>query len=295
MSKGSGGPEKTDKSTELLKIQVYSDFSHTKATIMFSFAFAFFIGFSVLFYTLFYDKVLSPEVWGGSLIIIIAFTVYALYVIIRDYNTNLKRISDMIEIVREGKELPKLEKLRKIGESDCVSTGKKQGEEKPTEASLIAEYKALNDAVNRRSSEMLISDSFLFPISLAVVTFAIIHREELGTNIFFDVSFAVFLPILSSVLVLIFYYFWLTTTRINDICFDRLHEIEKELCIGGHSHIRKRISGKTWWKVRRNMWHIVFWLFIGAYVVTAIWLLGETYDTPTLVSGFLFPKIGLLC
>lgn len=153
--------------------------------------------------------------------------------------------------------------------------GKKEGKKEPDERSLIAEYEALNDSVNRRSSEMLISDSFLFPISLAVVTFAIIHRKELGTNIFFGVSNAVFLPVLSSVLVFIFYYFWLTTTRINDMCFDRLHEIEKELCIEGHSYIRERIRCKSWWKVRRNMWHIVFWLFIGAFVVTAIWLFRE--------------------
>jgi len=156
-----------------------------------------------------------------------------------------------------------------------IEEGKKEDKTKPTKNSLIAEYQSLNDSVNRRSEEMLIADSFLFPTTLAVVTFAIANKEALGTSNIAGLPTAGFLPLLSSVLILIFYIFWLTTTEINKICFDRLHEIEVELHIEGHRRIYDRIRSKCWWKIRSKLWHIIFLLFIGAYLFSAYWLFKE--------------------
>ena len=139
---------------------------------------------------------------------------------------------------------------------------------KSDKKALIAEYETLNRSVNKRSSEMLVVDSFLLPSSVAVVTFAIIYRQSLGL-------IAGFFSLISLALVVISYFFWVTANKINGVVFSRLHEIEIELKIKGHHYIRNKIGyDKTWWKIRRNLWHGIFWLFIVAYGFIAIWLFG---------------------
>ena len=154
---------------------------------------------------------------------------------------------------------------------------RKEGDEKePDIKSLIAEYQVLNKVVNRRGSDTLLVDSIMIPSSLIVVLFAIEFKESLGISILFNVPNAGFVPLLSLMLIMIPYILWWTSTKLDKICFDRMCAIEKELHIKGHQYIRERTRCKIWLKVRRNMWHVFFLLFIGTYIFTAWWLFRET-------------------
>ncbi len=100
-----------DNSLELLKIQIYSERAHQRLTTQITNSYAAFIGFVVFFYTLFYENVLP--LWGFiiGLITFVAGTVYETYHVRQVFNRDVKKISGMIETVKEGKGLPRLEDL----------------------------------------------------------------------------------------------------------------------------------------------------------------------------------------
>ena len=147
---------------------------------------------------------------------------------------------------------------------------------------LRVEYQVLNDTVNRRYSDVLIVESVIIPLSLAIVTFAIIYRTELKTSIFVGLPIAGFIPLLSFILILFLYFSWYTTKKINDISFERMCEIEKLLHLKGHQYVKEQIKGKTWFKVRWFMWHFIFLFLMAMYLFTAYWLFRETVIPPTL-------------
>lgn len=156
------------------------------------------------------------------------------------------------------------------------SKGEKESKGKADTQSLIAEYRALNEATQRRGSDTLLVDSIMIPSSLVIVIFAIQFRTELGKSIFVNLPVAGFVPLLALLLVVAPYILWWTTTKLDNMCFDRMCEIEKELKIKGYRYIRERTKCTTWMKIRRNMWHVLFWLFIISYIVTSYWLFRET-------------------
>jgi FlaG/FlaF family flagellin (archaellin) len=118
--KGSSGtndqkPRKNraDKTTDLLKVQIYADRSHMKLTSLFSFIFAYSVGLTVLFYTVLYQG-LGPDpgtTWLVGFMATWISTVAFLGYVLWDYNKDVKAISRMIEAVKERKTLPELEKL----------------------------------------------------------------------------------------------------------------------------------------------------------------------------------------
>ena len=145
-------------------------------------------------------------------------------------------------------------------------------EEKPDKESLIAEYQVLNDTVNRRYRDSLLVESIMIPASLGIVTFAIVTRKDLGTSVFIDLPISIFIPLVSFILVFLLYLRRLTTIKITDISFERMREIETILHIKGHRYIRERTRCKTWFKVRWLIYHFIFLLIMGAYLLTAYWL-----------------------
>jgi hypothetical protein len=118
--------------------------------------------------------------------------------------------------------------------------------------------------------------SIFIPTALGLVLFAVQHRSELGRNIFINLPNAGFVPLASLILILISYFWCWTSTMLDNIFFDRIHEIEDLLHIEGHHYVLERIKCNTWFKFRRKMWHFILPLFIIAYLVAAIWLFRET-------------------
>ena len=274
--------EKTVSNVELLKVQIFAEKCHANLTIKLSFEFGLLLAFSVVLYTLYSEKNFSLVQTGIGFVVLIFFCSIYIVSTVRGYNKELKKISDMIEIVKEGKELPKLEDLRKMSKimvkekKEANTTAKKEDEEKPDTKSLIAEYQVLNEAIWRRDQVSLLVNSIMIPATLGIVTFAIRFRSELGRNILFDLPNAGFVPLVSLILILIPYLLWWTSAKLDNICFDRIHEIEGILCIKGHQSVLERIKCNTWYKFRCHMWHFIFLLFLGAYVFTAYWLFRET-------------------
>lgn len=162
-------------------------------------------------------------------------------------------------------------------ESEEVDTVRNQ--ENPDPPSLIAEYRILNEAIWRRDQVSLLVSSIMISVTLGIVTFAIRFRGELGRSILFDLPNAGFIPLVSVMLILIPYLLWWTSTKLDGICFNRIHEIEDMLHIRGHTHILEQIRCNTWYKFRRHMWHFIFLLFIGIYLFMAYWLFTKTIIT----------------
>jgi multisubunit Na+/H+ antiporter MnhG subunit len=98
-----------DSSIELLKIQIFSERAHSRLTSQITNTYAVLVGFVVLFYTLFYENVIALAGLIIGLTIFLAGTVFEIYYARRIFKRDVKKISDMIEAVKGGKELPRLE------------------------------------------------------------------------------------------------------------------------------------------------------------------------------------------
>jgi len=153
---------------------------------------------------------------------------------------------------------------------------KEKDERKPDTQSMIAEYRVLNEAIWRRGRDNILMIALIIPATLGLVTFAIQSRGTLGLNDFTGLSTAGFVPLVSLALIIFSYIWVITSTKLDNICFERIHKIEDILGIEGHRFILERLKCKTWFKVRRNMWHLIFPLFIIAYLFTAYWLFTHT-------------------
>jgi hypothetical protein len=101
----------SDNSAELLKIQIFSERAHQRLTTRVTNVYAAFIGFVVFFYTLYYENVIPLLGFIIGLTVFLAGTVYETYHVSHIFKRDVKKISGMIEAVKDGKELPKLEDL----------------------------------------------------------------------------------------------------------------------------------------------------------------------------------------
>jgi predicted histidine transporter YuiF (NhaC family) len=101
----------SDNSLELLKIQIFSERAHQRLTTQVTNLYAIFVAFVAFFYTLFYENVIPLFGFVIGLIIFLAGTVYNTYHVRQVFKRDVKKISGMIETVKEGKELPRLEDL----------------------------------------------------------------------------------------------------------------------------------------------------------------------------------------
>ena len=136
---------------------------------------------------------------------------------------------------------------------------------------LFVEYRTLNEAIRSRGREFLLATSIMIPSSLLVVIFAITNREQLGESVHLGHQpVAAFIPLIALALVLIPYVLYLTTKELDDLCFERIKEIEAHLGIKGHRRIYEKATKHWWFRFRRDyLWHIFFLMWIAAYTFTA--------------------------
>ncbi len=102
-----------DTDVELVKIHVFSERAHTRYTTIVTTSYAIFVGFVVVFYTLFFEKVYTLDIFILGVTVLTGGTAYEIYRVHQAYRKALKKISDLIEAVKQGKVLPKLEELVK--------------------------------------------------------------------------------------------------------------------------------------------------------------------------------------
>jgi len=98
---------------DLVKVKIYSDHCHSRVTTSLSITFTIFIGLWILGCTLFFQRIILPEIWYFVIIVLTIFVVFFMGSILREYWKEFKYISDMIEEIKQGNELPKLEELGK--------------------------------------------------------------------------------------------------------------------------------------------------------------------------------------
>jgi len=104
--------QKIDKEIELLKIKIYSENVRTALTNRLFLIFGIFIVSIVLFYYSYYGKIVSVETFFVSVTIVFLVLIPFILETIRYSNKELHKISNMIEEVKQGKELPTLKELK---------------------------------------------------------------------------------------------------------------------------------------------------------------------------------------
>ena len=58
-----------------------------------------------------------------------------------------------------------------------------------------------------------------------------------------------------------------TSSKIDDVYFDRIHEIEKILSIKGHKDILDELQHSRRYKLRSKYWSIAYFIPIGFYLI----------------------------
>jgi len=115
---------------------------------------------------------------------------------------------------------------------------------------LLEEYRHLRDATWQRAHTTLLVHSILITGSL-VIAFPILGRG---------------VPIISLILTLFSLIMQITSVKVDDIDFDRRHEIERKLGIEGPwKTYKSRMEGKLWFRIRSNLWYGLFTILIGIY------------------------------
>lgn len=137
---------------------------------------------------------------------------------------------------------------------------------------LLEEYKILHDSIYHRSANMQITHSVLLPSSMIILAIAIEFQESVDALLPLDFSISGFLPLFSAILLSLSFFASLTMAKINNICFNRIHEIEEKLGIKGHRYIYSRIQNTWWWKTRRIMWQGILVLAIIICFISSLYL-----------------------
>ena len=104
-----------NRDLQLLKIQIYSDRSHTQLTIGASLALVIFSLISI-FYALYYESLMTSNVPFAiaadfGIVVIVILAILAARLFVRKYQKDFQSISDMIEAVKKGEELLSLDEL----------------------------------------------------------------------------------------------------------------------------------------------------------------------------------------
>jgi len=102
---------KPSRDIELMKIQIFSERAHAKLTTQVTNTYAIFIGFVAFFYTLFYENVIPLAGFTIGLAIFLTGSAIETYHVRRVFRGDVKRISDMMEAIEKGEELPRLEEM----------------------------------------------------------------------------------------------------------------------------------------------------------------------------------------
>ena len=102
-----------DREIELLKIQLFAEQTHARFTTVVTTTYAIVVGFSVVFLALLLGNLFPLGGFAVALTTLLGASAIQVYRVRRNYAKALREISLMVEAVREGEELPELERLFK--------------------------------------------------------------------------------------------------------------------------------------------------------------------------------------
>ena len=141
---------------------------------------------------------------------------------------------------------------------------------------LLEEYRQLNEEVRNRGQTFALVQSILITSSILIFTTTLNHSTQIinvvlvnppPPSLIISMLYYIKSSILSSCisvlaafsLVLIACLMEYTTRKLDDIFFERIHELEEQLSIiGGHHMLREKIKKEWYYKLRRALWPLIF-------------------------------------
>jgi len=76
-------------------------------------AYAFFLGIFIVLFSFFVEKAIPLYAFGFGAAVLLGGTIYERYLVEKAFTRDLRKTSELIEQVKAGRELPKLENLLK--------------------------------------------------------------------------------------------------------------------------------------------------------------------------------------
>jgi hypothetical protein len=96
---------------EMAKVHFFSEKAHEKHTSAITNAYAFFLGIFIVLFSFFLEKTIPMYAFVLGAVVLLTGTVYERYLVEKVFKKDLKKSSELIELVKVGKELPTLENL----------------------------------------------------------------------------------------------------------------------------------------------------------------------------------------
>ena len=205
-----------NRDVDLLKIQIISEQCHSMLNSKLSFIFGMTIAFLVLFYTLYYDGTFSGLVFSLTVSGLLISTYVVMWSTNKQYKKDLMKISDMIEKVKDAKELPPLNEI-KMAKVEKMKTKK---EEKNDFLQLVKDNR---ETINQNDLKSLLKVRLEFPsktsitnrtastsvilglVSANIALIAIYYSPSIMGNEFLQLvaSFVIILPAVASIIAII--------------------------------------------------------------------------------------------
>jgi hypothetical protein len=102
-----------NESIEMAKVHIFSENAHEKHTSAITNAYAFFLGIFIVLFSFFVEKAIPLYAFGLGAAVLLGGTIYERYLVEKAFTRDLEKTSELIEQVKAGRELPKLENLLK--------------------------------------------------------------------------------------------------------------------------------------------------------------------------------------
>lgn len=137
---------------------------------------------------------------------------------------------------------------------------------------VVAEYRALNQALWSRGVQTITFMSLAVTGSLILLTFVLSNLEELHDIRFLGLEVAGFIPILGLVPVLFAIVLEYSATRLDWFTLIRMAEIERSLRMRGHHSIYENVRSSLLYRLRQRAWRAFLWLLLIPNLWLAFWI-----------------------
>ncbi len=107
------GKAKINESIEMAKVHVFSEDCHEKHSSAITNAYAFFLGIFIVLFSFLIEKSIPLYAFAFGAVVLLGGTAYERYLVEKTFRKDIRRVSDLIEQVKAGTELPTLENLLK--------------------------------------------------------------------------------------------------------------------------------------------------------------------------------------
>jgi hypothetical protein len=97
----------------MAKVHVFSENCHEKHSSAITNAYAFFLGIFIVLFSFLIEKSIPLYAFALGAAVLLGGTAYERYLVEQTFRKDIRRVSELIEQVKAGKELPTLENLLK--------------------------------------------------------------------------------------------------------------------------------------------------------------------------------------